>query len=91
MINLQDLTHSTRLAIEWQEIGGPPVAIPRASGYGTSIIRDLIPYEFGGTVNLVFALEGVRCRVELPADWLSDAAADPVSGSSWASTEPIQT
>ena len=80
-----------RLAIEWQEIGGPPVAIPRASGYGTSIIRDLIPYEFGGTVNLVFALEGVRCRVELPADWLSDAAADPVSGSSWASTEPIQT
>jgi PAS domain S-box-containing protein len=73
-----------RLAIEWQEIGGPSVSPPGASGYGTSIIRDLIPYEFGGTVDLVFAPQGVRCRVELPADWLSDTAADPVSGSFWA-------
>jgi PAS domain S-box-containing protein len=75
-----------RLAIEWQEIGGPPVSAPSASGYGTSIIRDLIPYEFGGAVDLVFALEGVRCRVELPADWLGDAA-DPISGASWISRE----
>jgi hypothetical protein len=74
------------LAIEWQEIGGPPVSAPSASGYGTSIIRDLIPYEFGGAVDLVFALEGVRCRVELPADWLGDAA-DPISGASWISRE----
>jgi PAS domain S-box-containing protein len=76
-----------RLAIEWQEIGGPPVSAPSASGYGTTIIRDLIPYEFGGRVDLVFALQGVRCHVELPADWLSDAAADPVSGSLCASIE----
>ena len=73
-----------RLAIEWQEIGGPSVSPPGAWGYGTSIIRDLIPYEFGGTVDLVFAPQGVRCRVELPADWLSDTAADPISGSFWA-------
>jgi hypothetical protein len=38
----------------------------------TNTIRDLIPYEFGGTVDLVLALEGVRCHLELPADWLSD-------------------
>ena len=70
------------LVLEWQEIGGPSVSAPGNSGYGTSTIRDLIPYEFDGTVNLVFAPEGVRCRLKLPADWLSDAANpyDPNSG-----------
>jgi two-component sensor histidine kinase len=59
-----------RLVLEWREIGGPPVVAPDTSGYGTSTIRDLIPYEFGGTVDLVFAPEGVQCRLELPPDWL---------------------
>jgi outer membrane putative beta-barrel porin/alpha-amylase len=42
------------------------------SSYGTNTIRDLIPYEFGGTVDLVLAPEGVRCRLELPSDWFGD-------------------
>ena len=33
---------------------------------GTNTIHDLIPYEFGDTVDLVFAPEGVRCHRELP-------------------------
>src|SRR5262249_14426509 len=60
-----------RLAIEWQEMGGPPVSGPSASGYGTSIIRELIPYELGGTVDLTFAPGGVRCRLEVPARCIS--------------------
>jgi PAS domain S-box-containing protein len=78
---------SPRLVLEWREIGGPSVIAPGNPSYGTSTIRDLIPYEFGGTVDLVFAPEGVQCRLELPADWLSGAA-DPVSGSSRAPSEP---
>jgi PAS domain S-box-containing protein len=62
----------SQLAFEWQEIGGPPVVAVGKSSYGTSTIRDLIPYEFGGTVDLVFAPEGVRCRLELPSDWLGN-------------------
>jgi hypothetical protein len=31
----------------------------------------VIPYEFGGTVDFELAREGVRCRLELPADWLT--------------------
>ena len=62
----------SHLVLEWQEIGGPPVVAPGESGYGTSTIRDLIPYEFAGTVDLVLAPEGVRCRLELPADWLGN-------------------
>jgi len=56
------------LVLEWRELGGPPVVAAGNSGYGTSTIRDLIPYEFGGTVDLVLAPEGVRCRLELPPD-----------------------
>jgi len=62
--------HLPHLVLEWREIGGPPVVAPSKSGYGMSTIRDLIPYEFGGTVDLVFPPEGVRCRLKLPADWL---------------------
>lgn len=61
-----------RLAIEWQEVGGPQVAPPSRSGYGMSIVREIIPFELGGSVDLAFAADGVRCRLEIPAEWLSD-------------------
>jgi PAS domain S-box-containing protein len=60
-----------RLVIEWQETGGPPVLAPSRSGYGTSIIRELIPFEFGGAVELSIATEGTRCRLEIPGEWAS--------------------
>ena len=40
----------TDLILNWKEFGGPPVATPEKSSFGTSTIRDLIPYEFGGRV-----------------------------------------
>ena len=61
------------LAFDWFETGGPAVAASPRVGFGTSVIRDLVPYELGGTVELELAPEGVRCRVEIPAAWLSGA------------------
>jgi PAS domain S-box-containing protein len=60
------------LVLEWREVGGPRVDAPGKSSYGTSTIHNLIPYEFGGTVDLIFAPEGVRCRLELPPDWMTN-------------------
>ncbi len=54
------------LTLAWRETGGPPAEAPSRSGYGTSLIRDLIPHELGGTVDLVFASDGVRCGMEIP-------------------------
>jgi len=54
------------LMMTWRESGGPPVVAPGHSGYGTSLIRDLIPHELGGTVDLVFAAEGACCKIEVP-------------------------
>src|SRR5215813_1363528 len=52
---------------------------------GTSTIRDVIPYEFGGVVDLTFAVSGVECRIELPSDWLSNDG-EPT----WAASEKQQ-
>src|SRR4029077_13003691 len=62
------LNGSAQLVLVWQETGGPPVEAPKKSGYGTGVVRDLIPYEFGGTVDLAFAPEGVRCLLQIPLD-----------------------
>jgi PAS domain S-box-containing protein len=63
-----------RLAFQWQESGGPAVLAPSQTGFGTSVIRELIPFELGGTVDLTFASDGLQCRLEIPADWLSSDA-----------------
>jgi PAS domain S-box-containing protein len=63
---------SPQIAIEWQETGGPPVRSLDASGYGMEVIRDLIPYELGGKVDLTFDADGLRCRLDIPMEWLSD-------------------
>jgi PAS domain S-box-containing protein len=59
-----------KLVLEWRETGGPPLAAPNAPGFGTSVIRDLIPYELGGAVDYELAREGARCMLEIPAKWL---------------------
>ena len=59
-------TNSELLVIHWDETGGPHVAEPSRRGYGTSVVRDLIPYEIGGTVDLKFAAEGLRCTIGIP-------------------------
>ena len=66
------------LSISWEESGGPKVMPQSQLGYGTSVICDLIPYELGGTVDLAYALEGVRCKLEIPACWLSNDNGEPL-------------
>jgi two-component sensor histidine kinase len=58
----------TRVKIEWRESGGPPVVTPSKLGYGTSLIRELIPHELGGTVDLTFPSDGVFCRIDVPTE-----------------------
>ena len=58
------------LKIDWREIGGPPVTPQTRSGFGTSLIRDLIPHELGGTIDLGFNTEGVCCAIGVPLNRL---------------------
>ena len=59
---------AANLSIVWREIGGPTVAASPDCGYGVRIIRELIPREFGGSVDLAFASDGVSCKIDFPIE-----------------------
>ncbi len=56
------------LVLKWREVGGPPVASKVQSSYGTGLIRNLIPHELGGAVDLRYEAEGVNCKIEFPIE-----------------------
>jgi PAS domain S-box-containing protein len=77
--------------MQWQEADGPPVRAPERCGYGTDVIRNLIPYELGGAVDLSFASAGVRCVLTIPAaelggDGQPHASAPPARATAVSST-----
>jgi two-component sensor histidine kinase len=64
--NRQPNGDGANLMLVWQEHGGPPVKSEIQSSYGTNLIRNLIPHELGGKIDLVLGSEGVSCRIEIP-------------------------
>ena len=54
------------LTITWRELVGSPITAPVRSGYGLSLIRDLVPHELGGAVDLTFPPDGACCKIEIP-------------------------
>jgi PAS domain S-box-containing protein len=59
---------ATSFLMVWREIGAPPVATSPKCKYGVSIIRDLIPRELRGSVDLAFTPDGVCCQIEIPVE-----------------------
>jgi PAS domain S-box-containing protein len=53
------------LVLVWREVGGPPVTANIPSGYGTTLIRNLVPHELGGKVDVAFPPDGMSCRMIL--------------------------
>jgi two-component sensor histidine kinase len=70
-------SNGEKLELEWLETGGPQLAPTTETGYGTRVIREIIPYELGGVVDFALTPEGARCRLEVPGKWLSDYATRP--------------
>jgi PAS domain S-box-containing protein len=59
------------LCVDWAESGGPHLLPPVRSGFSTSVVRELVPYELGGTENLMHLREGIRCELQIPTRWLN--------------------
>jgi len=62
---------SDRLVFKWRETGGPVVVSQSKSSYGMNVVRELIPYELGGTVEYLLSPEGAQCHMDIPLARLS--------------------
>jgi PAS domain S-box-containing protein len=62
---------SDRLVFKWREMGGPVSVSPSKSSYGMNVVRELIPYELGGTVEYQLPPEGAQCQMDIPLVRLS--------------------
>jgi len=54
------------LVIEWREIDGPTVSKPTRIGFGTSLIKESMAYEFDAHCSLDFARNGVQASFKIP-------------------------
>lgn len=66
------------MRITWKETGGPSVAVPNDTGFGTAMIEQAFPHEFGGTAQLTFAPDGVLAEFLIPKSHFDDVS--PPSG-----------
>ena len=48
------------LTLRWTERGGPPVAPPERSGFGTLLLSKMVEHQHGGTVSFDWAPDGRR-------------------------------
>jgi PAS domain S-box-containing protein len=51
-----------RLDLVWEESGGPAVAAPDRTGFGTQLIQRVLAKETGGSADIDYAAAGVRFR-----------------------------
>ena len=58
--------NGTRVRLEWRETGGPSVAAPERKGFGTTLIQRGLTSQLGGSANIEFAPDGLRCTLECP-------------------------
>jgi PAS domain S-box-containing protein len=56
-----------RFSIGWTERGGPTVVQPAQSGYGSTVIKNMVELSFDGQVELNFAPSGLSWRLTCPA------------------------
>jgi two-component sensor histidine kinase len=53
-------SQGSQVRLRWIETGGPPVAPPRRSGFGTKLLTTLAEYELDGQVELNYGSSGFR-------------------------------
>ncbi len=79
------------LMLEWRELRGPPTATEVRSGYGTNLIRDLVPHELGGKVDLVFDAGGVICRIAIPLNRVEQCNSEMLATACYSLPSPMGT
>ncbi|MEM9430062.1 MAG: HWE histidine kinase domain-containing protein [Pseudomonadota bacterium] len=74
------------LLFNWTEEGGPPVAPPTETGFGSALIDRAVPHELGGTSRLEYRPAGVQAEIFVP-----DAVLLPLDSGRITTSEAIET
>lgn len=62
------------ISIDWVERGGPAVVEPTALGFGTTLIRQAVPYELNGSSSVEFTPSGFQATLHLPVATLDKSS-----------------
>lgn len=62
------------LEINWREEGGPPTSVPKRTGFGSVVTRQVIQRQLHGSTTFHWHHGGLECVIRIPADALKDAA-----------------
>jgi two-component sensor histidine kinase len=54
------------LTLVWAEHGGPAVAQPKRSGFGSMVIKQVLAQKISGQVDMELCKEGLVCRISAP-------------------------
>lgn len=57
---------AAELVLTWTESGGPPVAEPQRTGFGSRMIGSSLASELNGSADLAFRPEGLVCVISAP-------------------------
>jgi PAS domain S-box-containing protein len=71
---LESTDEGTDLVVTWRETGGPQVARPERTGFGTTIIERITGQALGGEVSISYAPAGLQWEVRAPSAALIGAA-----------------
>ena len=52
--------------LHWQERFGPLVQPPAREGFGSTLLRKVLPMQTNAEVEVEYDPEGLRCRIEAP-------------------------
>ncbi len=66
LLRAGDNVEDVRFSLSWVEAGGPRVAEPERSGYGTTTVKGSVRAAFDGVAELRYLAEGLRCEISAP-------------------------
>jgi two-component sensor histidine kinase len=64
--NLSTLEGVRTIKLQWQERGGPALHPPQHEGFGSTLLRRVLPMQTKANVEVVFDGAGLCCRIEAP-------------------------
>jgi two-component sensor histidine kinase len=62
-VKVEWVIDSETLTIVWRELGGPPVARPAKTGFGTKLLQRGVARDLDGAVTIDFRSSGVVCTI----------------------------